>query len=273
MLGSVADAEDIVQETFLRWQQTPTQEIESPRAFLVTVTSRLCLNYLKSARVQREQYVGQWLPEPLVAESTFESPDRVELNESLSLAFMVLMERLTPVERAVFLLREVFDFDYAEIARILDENEPNCRQILRRAKQHMATVRTRFKAHDSKHQELLSRFVHASSSGNLEALIEMLEADAVLYSDGGGKTFALPNPVYGSRNVARAIVQGGERFRPTEPIVSRSVYVNGKPGSVAYLGGRPLYVVTIDSADENISAIYFITNPDKLSHIPPLGMG
>lgn len=270
MLGSMADAEDMVQETYLRWMQTSSEDIESPRAFLITIVSRLCLNYLKSARVLREQYVGQWLPEPVITEPTIESADRAELNDSLSLAFMVLMERLNPVERAVFLLREVFDFDYVEIARILEVNEPNCRQILRRARQHMATVRPRFKAHHPRHRELLARFVEASSSGNLKALVEMLEADAVLYSDGGGKSFALPNPIYGAENIARAIVQGGQRFRSAENVISRTVDVNGMPGIVAYLGEQPLYVVTIDTACESISNIYFITNPDKLSRVPPL---
>ena len=269
MLGSVADAEDMVQETFIRWQQASTDEIQSPRAFLVTIVSRLCINYLQSARVQREQYIGQWLPEPLITEPASDPVDTVQLDESLSMAFLALLERLNPTERAVFILREVFDYEYKEIAEILGENEVNCRQILRRARQHLATLRPRFKASPSKRHELLERFVHASGSGDLKALITMLEEDVVLYSDGGGKAFAVPNPIYGAANVARAIAMGGSKFHPKEPVVSR-MSVNGTPGVVTYLAGRPLYVLTIDIRGERISSIYFVTNPDKLSHVPGL---
>jgi RNA polymerase sigma-70 factor (ECF subfamily) len=270
MLGSVADAEDMVQETFLRWQETSAEQIQSPRAFLVTIISRLCINHLKSARVQREQYVGQWLPEPWITEPSVKPVDRVELNESLSMAFLVLMERLSPVERAVFLLREVFDYGYGEISAIVDENEANCRQILRRARQHVTDLRSRFKLSESKHRELLERFVHASGTGDLGQLIDLLEADVVLYADGGGKAFAVPRPVYGATNVARAIAQGGAKFRPREPVASRRVHVNGEPGVVAYRAGTPLYVVAIEPGTERIRSIYFITNPEKLSRIPRL---
>ena len=268
MLGSVADAEDMVQDTFIRWQQASTDEIQSPRAFLVTIVSRLCINYLQSARVQREQYIGQWLPEPLITEPASDPVDTVQLDESLSMAFLALLERLNPTERAVFILREVFDYEYKEIAEILSQNEVNCRQILRRARQHLATMRPRFKASPSKRHELLERFVHASVSGDLKALITMLEEDVVLYSDGGGKAFAVPNPIYGAANVARAIAMGGSKFHPREPVVSRRMSVNGTPGVVTYLAGRPLYVLTIDIRGEHISSIYFVTNPDKLTHIP-----
>lgn len=270
MLGSVADAEDMVQETFIRWQQAATDEVQSPRAFLVTIISRLCINYLQSARVQREQYVGQWLPEPLVLELGSDPVDTVQRDEFLSMAFLLLLERLNPVERAVFLLREVFDYGYDEIAGILGQNETNCRQILRRARQHLATAGPRFKVSGLKRRELLERFVLASGSGNLEGLIAILEEDVVLYADGGGKGFAVPNPVFGAMNVARAIVMGQAKFLPKEPVVSRSVSINGMPGVVSYVGGRPLYALTVEVDGERISSIYFVTNPDKLSRIPAL---
>jgi RNA polymerase sigma-70 factor (ECF subfamily) len=270
MLGSVADAEDMVQETFIRWQQSTTEEVQSPRAFLVTIVSRLCINYLQSARVQREQYVGQWLPEPFVAEFASDPLAIAQQDEFLSMAFLLLLERLNPVERAVFLLREVFDYGYGEISAILDQSEANCRQILRRARQHLLAARPRFKVSDGKRRELLERFVLASGSGNLDGLLEVLEEDVVLYSDGGGKTFAVPNPVFGARNVARAIVMGQAKFLPRGPMVSRKMYVNGRPGVVSYLAGRPLYVLAIETRGERISSIYFVTNPDKLSRVPGL---
>ena len=146
MLGSVADAEDMLQETFIRWQQSGDEEIRSPRAFLVTIVSRLCINHLQSARVQREEYVGQWLPEPIVTDPGSDPLEMIKLDESLSMAFLVLLERLTPIERAVFLLREVFEYDYSEIGAVLGQSEVNCRQILRRARQHVSAVRPRFEA-------------------------------------------------------------------------------------------------------------------------------
>jgi RNA polymerase sigma-70 factor (ECF subfamily) len=272
MLGSVADAEDMVQETFIRWQQAATEEVQSPRSFLVTIISRLCINYLQSARVQREQYVGQWLPEPLVLELESDPVDTAQRDEFLSMAFLLLLERLNPVERAVFLLREVFDYGYDEIAGILGQNEANCRQILRRARQHLAAARPRFKVSSLKRRELLDRFVLASGSGNIEGLIAILEEDVVLYADGGGKGFAVPDPIFGAMNVARAIVMGQAKFLPKEPVVSRRVSINGRPGVVSYLAGRPLYALTVETDGERISSIYFVTNPEKLSHVPALDL-
>ena len=186
------------------------------------------------------------------------------------MAFLTLLERLNATERAAFILREVFDYEYKEISEILNQSEANCRQILRRARQHLAAIRPRFKVSTSGRQELLERFVRASKTGDLDGLIAMLEKDVVLYSDGGGKAFAVPNPIYGAVNVARAIVMGGSKFRPRETVISRRVSVNGAPGVVTYLAGRPLYVLTIDAREERITSIYFVTNPDKLSHIPGL---
>ena len=269
MLGSIADAEDMVQETYIRWQQADTAEqVRSPRAFLITIISRLCINHLQSARVQREQYVGQWLPEPYITQFPADPSQVIQQEESLSMAFLLLLERLNPVERAVFLLNEVFEFGHSEIAEMLGQTSANCRQILRRARQHLSEGRTRFKASGDKRDELLERFVLASGSGDLQGLLNVLEEDVVLYSDGGGKAFAVPNPVFGAMNVARAIVMGQAKFLPSEPVVSRRARVNGSPGVVSYVAERPLYVLTVDTREDRISSIYFVTNPDKLSRVP-----
>src|SRR6266542_3091075 len=191
MLGSVADAEDMLQEAFIRWQQAPEEEIRSPRAFLVTIISRLCINQLQSARVQREEYVGQWLPEPIVTDPAADPLAMVRLDESLSMAFLVLLERLTPVERAVFLLREVFEYEYAEIAAALGLSEANCRQIFRRSREHVNATRPRFQASTKKQNDLLNRFLEAVGTADMDGLVALLSKDAVLYADGGGKAIAV----------------------------------------------------------------------------------
>jgi RNA polymerase sigma-70 factor (ECF subfamily) len=269
MLGTVADAEDMLQETFIRWQQAGEEEIQSPRAFLVTIVSRLCINHLQSARVRREEYVGQWLPEPIVTDPANDPLNLIRVDESLSMAFLVLMERLTPVERAVFLLREVFEYEYAEIAAILGLSEVNCRQILRRSRQHLSALRPRFKVSAQKKSELLERFLRATASGEVDQLIAVLADDAVLHSDGGGKAVAVPNLVHGSDAVARAILRGMSKLVPRN-LVRRLAQINGNPGVITYLEGRPFSVFTIDGTAEQIRAIYIVTNPEKLSHLPPL---
>src|ERR1700716_1996127 len=166
MLSSVTDAEDMLQETFIRWQQSAEQDVRSPRAFLVTIISRLCINHLQSARVQREEYVGEWLPEPIMTGPGSDPFGIIRMDESLSMAFLVLLERLTPVERAVFLLREVFEYEYSEIASVLGQSEVNCRQILRRARQHVSAMRPRFEVSERKHNDLLERFLQAVGNGD-----------------------------------------------------------------------------------------------------------
>jgi RNA polymerase sigma-70 factor, ECF subfamily len=269
MLGTVADAEDMLQETFIRWQQANEEEIRSPRAFLITIISRLCINHLQSARVRREEYVGQWLPEPIVTDPANDPLTIIRVDESLSMAFLILIERLTPVERAVFLLREVFEYEYAEIAAILGQSEVNCRQILRRSRQHVSAMRPRFEVSAQKKSELLERFLRATASGDVNQLIAVLADDAVLHSDGGGKAIAVPNLVHGSDAVARAILRGMSKLVPKN-LVRRMAQINGNPGVITYLEGRPFSVFTIDGTAEQIRAIYIVTNPEKLSHLPPL---
>jgi RNA polymerase sigma-70 factor (ECF subfamily) len=235
----------------------------------VTIISRLCINQLQSARVLREEYVGQWLPEPIVTDPGSDPFGIIRVDESLSMAFLVLLERLTPVERAVFLLREVFEYEYAEIATILGQSEVNCRQILRRARQHVSAMRPRFQAAKPKRDDLLARFLEAIGTGEMAGLLNLLAKDVILHSDGGGKAVAVPNEVHGHGNVARGILGGLKRLVP-RTLVRRLAQINGEPGLVNYLDGKPHSVLTIDVEGNHIRAIYVITNPVKLAHLLPL---
>lgn len=269
MLGSGADSEDLLQETFIRWQEAPLAQIESPKAFLITIVSRLCINQLQSARVRREEYVGQWLPEPMVT-SPFPDPSLTPpFDDSLSLAFLVVLERLNPVERAVFLLREVFDYEYSEIAQILDQKEPACRQVLRRARQHIAEGQPRFDPSPEEREKLFKRFLDASARGDTAGLVALLSDHVVLYADGGGKSAAVPLPIWGPEKVARFILRAPAKFLPKD-LVRRVVGINGQPGVVSYHGGRPFSAFTVDISDGRIQKIYIVANPEKLSRLPQL---
>jgi RNA polymerase sigma-70 factor (ECF subfamily) len=267
MLGSVADAEDMLQETFIRWQQAPEDDIRSPRAYLVTIISRLCLNHLQSARVQREEYVGQWLPEPVVTGPGSDPLELIRVDESLSMAFLVMLERLTPVERAVFLLREVFEYDYAEIASIVNQSETNCRQILSRAKRRVTGMRPRFHTSQQKKSDLLERFLRATASGDLQSLLALLASDVVLHTDGGGKGVGAPNLIRGAHNVARGALGSVKKLHP-QNLAHRVAQINGEPGIISYLNGEPYSVLTLDARESGIQAIYVVTNPEKLAHLP-----
>jgi RNA polymerase sigma-70 factor, ECF subfamily len=268
MLGSVADAEDMLQETFIRWQQAPDVEIRSARAFLVTIISRLCINHLQSARVRREDYVGPWLPEPIITGPGSDPLETMRVDESLSMAFLVMLERLSPLERAVFLLREVFAYEYSEIAAILGQSEANCRQILSRAKQHVGAMRPRFKTSQSKKRDLLERFLKATSSGDMEGLVALLASDVVLHSDGGGKGVAALNLIRGVDKVARGALGAFQRLHPKDLHIHWT-QINGDPGIVSYLNGKPYSVLSFDASEDRIHAVYVVTNPDKLARVAP----
>ena len=269
MTGSVTEAEDAVQEAYLRWQRAPEDEVHSSSAYLSKVVTRLCIDRLRSARVRREQYVGPWLPEPVLGEQSQEIGRQAELEDSLSMAFLVLLESLTPVERAVFLLREVFDYEYAEIASLVGKSETNCRQISRRARQSVAARRPRFESFPQQEERLMEGFLQASLSGDMEALLELLSDDVTLYSDGGGKTRAALKPIYGADNVARFLTGITSNIPPGFTV--KRTRVNGRPGLVGYFGdGRPQSVVSVDVAEGGIRAIRLVVNPDKLGNIPPL---
>jgi len=271
MLGSVADAEDMLQEAYVRWQQALDSEIRSPRAFLVTIVSRLCLNHLDSARVRREEYFGEWLPEPLLTEGNNDPSalPEVEVDDSLSFAFLVLLERLTPMERAVFLLREVFDYEYEEIADILGQSEANCRQLLRRGRQHVADNRPRFSPAPQQRERLMKEFLQATAGGNLERLVELLARDVVLHSDGGGKGPALPVLIQGARKVARALIGASRKFVPAD-IVTRLASINGELATISYHSGEPFSVITLEVTNAQICGVYIVSNPEKLAHLPAL---
>jgi RNA polymerase sigma-70 factor, ECF subfamily len=269
MLGSASDADDILQDAFLRWQQSAAP-VESPKGFLVTIVSRLCINHLKSARVRREQYVGQWLPEPVPTGTHDEPSEGILAGETISMAFMLLLERLNPVERAVFILREVFSYDYAEIAAIVTRSEESCRQLLHRAHGHLKRERRRFEPSPEQHESLLKRFLAASLQGDMDGLVSVLSQDVTLYADGGGKAAAVPLPIFGADRVVRLLAGALKKFAPPD-LVTRVTTINGQLGIVAYGGERPRTVILLDSQAEAIRNIYLVSNPDKLGHIPSLG--
>jgi len=269
MTGSVMDAEDAVQEAYLRWQRAPEDEVRFPSPYLSTGVTRLCIDRLRSARVRRERYVGPWLPEPMLGEHAQEIGDKADLDDSLSMAFLVLLESLTSVERAVFLLREVFDYEYAEIASLVGKSEANCRQISRRARQAVAARRPRFESSPEQEERLMESFLQASLAGDMDALLALLSEDVTLYSDGGGKTRAALRPIYGADKVARFLTAILDNVPPDFTV--RQTRVNGRPGLVGYFGdGSPQSVASIEVAEGSIRTIRLVVNPEKLGNVPPL---
>jgi RNA polymerase sigma-70 factor (ECF subfamily) len=266
MLGSVAEAEDVVQEAFLRRTATDTTP-DSERAFMIAITTRIAIDVLRSARVRREAYVGSWLPEPLVEA---EAPRRVESEETVSIAMLTLLERLSPVERAVFVLRESFDLDYGEIAEIVDRGEDNCRQILSRARRRLEEdARPRYAVDPAEGQALAARFLAAAREGDIDGLITALAADVELVGDGGGRARSIPHPMVGAAAVARAIVAFYGQV-DTLGVTLEPVWVNGGPGfRTVDPDGLLVNVVGLDVAEGRIAAIYSMLNPDKLSHLGP----
>jgi RNA polymerase sigma-70 factor, ECF subfamily len=266
MLGSVADAEDAVQETYLRWRRAEEHgdEIRSPKAWLTTTISRVCLDQLGSARAKREQYIGPWLPEPL-AGVTPDVAETVADFDSLSLAFLVLLESLSPKERAVFLLHDVFSYDFASIADIVGESDAYCRQLAKRARAHMAQRRPRFTADRGQRERLTADFVRAVSEGDMQALIETLTDDVMVVSDGGGKVNAARKPVSGREKVA-LFLTNLVRLAP-EGTSFRIESINGQPGIVTFVNDAVRNVVTFDFTDSAIRAIYIVVNPDKLGPV------
>jgi RNA polymerase sigma-70 factor (ECF subfamily) len=269
MVGSASEAEDIVQEAFLRYHREGERgkQIDSPKAYLSSITTRLSIDHLRSARVRRERYVGTWLPEPVLDEEP-EVVSHAETADSLSMAFLVLLESLSPVERAVFLLREVFDYGYDQIATIVGKSEDNCRQIAVRARRQVDAKRPRFEASKARREELARRFFDAVAAADEAALVELLAHDVVVYADGGGKATAFPRPVHGRDRAARLLLgpfARGERL-PSAEMVEASI--NGQPGMLLLdPDGNALVAVTVDVADDQIQTIRAVANPDKLRHL------
>ncbi len=266
MLGSASDAEDIVQEAFLRYQAALPRRIESLKAYLSAIVTRLCLNYLDSARVQRESYIGPWLPEPVLttSEESLAPNLQAELHETISMAFLALLEQLTPLERAVFLLREVFDYEYAEIAEMTGKEEAACRQLFSRARKHIAEHRPRFKATPEIHRQMLSQFIAAVRVGEMGGLMQLLSEDVTLWADGGGKTpGAARRPISGREGVAKFVLSSAKRT--PEGAEVRIEVVNGEESLVVELPtGEPMLVMTCDANPDGIHEIRVVGNPDKL---------
>lgn len=270
MLGSVADAEDVVQDAYLRWRQAPEEEMRAPRAYLTTIVTRLAINQLQSARHRRESYVGPWLPEPLVTEHASDPAEPIELAESLSMAFMLMLERLSPIERAVLLLHDVFDFEYGEIARIVDKSEANCRQLLSRAKKHLGKAEARFDADPAQAERLLQRFTTAANAGDVDGMVAVLAEDITLWTDGGGiARGATLTPVHGAENVARFLARTAPGYAAMERTI-RPAQINGQPGFLVYVGARAHVAVIFEVRDARIQAIYSISNPEKLRTLADL---
>jgi RNA polymerase sigma-70 factor (ECF subfamily) len=267
MLGSVADAEDVVQEAMLRLSRVE-EPLDEPAAWVTTVTTRLSIDHLRLARVRRERYVGPWLPEPLVDESAPAPDARVELEDSLSQAFLVVLEQLTPVERAAFLLRDAFDYEYATIGDIIGHSEASCRQLVTRARKRLRSDRPRFEPDATLRQTLLERFLAAAEEGDLEALERMLAADAILYSDGGGKAVAARRPIYGAAKIARFMAGTARLRRRHGPVEQHLVTVNGQPGRLLRAPGDAVHdVLGVDVVEGRIQTVRIVRNPEKLAHL------
>ncbi len=263
MLGSVADAEDVVQEAFLRYHEAEV-EPESPKAYLATITTRLAIDQLRSARNQREVYPGEWLPEPLAEENAVE---HAEMADSLSLAFLHLLEKLSPVERAVFLLREVFDYPHEDVARIVGKSPANSRQILARAHAHIDEGRRRFEVSRAEREEVARRYLEAWETGDTDKLVAVLAPDARVYGDGGGKARSIRKPLVGALSVAKALI-GWRSMALEMGVTYRTATVNGQPGIVyRWPDGSVAGVQELEIADGVVVAVRSVLNPDKLDHL------
>jgi len=280
MLGSMADAEDAVQETYLRWHAADRDRVSDPRAFLMTTTTRICLDLLTSARARHEQYVGPWLPEPVVDTAALGPDSRTELAEDLSIALLLTLDRLSPLERAAFLLHDVFDFSFAEVATTLDRSEAACRKLATRAREHVRALRPRGATVppvrageiDAKHAQLISAFAAATQSGDLNALTQLLASDVRIVTDGGGKVRAALNVVEGADHAARFLIDV-TRKRPDawwrDDFRPRFAIINGLPGIVVDAPEGPVQTAAFEIESGAIRALYVVRNPDKLRHLAP----
>ena len=267
MLGSVADAEDVVQEAFLRYERAA--DVESPKAWLTSVVTNLAIDQLRSARVKRETYVGEWLPEPLV-DGDEDPATAVEQADTLSMAFLLLLERLSPVERAVFLLHDVFGYQYDEIAPMVGQSAANCRQLGVRARRHVEAEKPRFEASRRERDELAARFFSAVQEGRVEALVSMLAADAVVVGDGGGKAPQWKTPIVGAERIAKLLAGTGAQIREFGLSLEQR-HVNGQPGAVLRTSeGEVAVVWTVEIADGVVQTLRSVINPDKLRHLGPV---
>jgi len=277
MLGSMSDAEDAVQETYLRWHNADRAKVSEPRAFLMTTTTRICLDVLTSARARREEYVGSWLPEPVLDATALAPDSRTELAEDLSFALLLTLDRLLPLERAAFLLHEVFDYSFSEVASALDRSEAACRQLASRARAHVrearprgATAPARSGEVDVKHAQLMSAFAAATQSGDLHALTALLASDVRVVTDGGGKVRAAPNVIEGADHVARFVIHAARKHEGSwwrDDFSIRFGIVNGLPGVIVDAPEGVVQTAAFEIEDGVVRALYVMRNPDKLRHL------
>jgi RNA polymerase sigma-70 factor (ECF subfamily) len=269
MMGEVAEAEDMVQETFLRWQRAQDREkdVKSAKAYLTTIITRLCIDQLGSARHQREQYVGMWLPEPLAARDENDPGNAAQLAESVTNAFLLILETLSPVERAVFLLREVFSYEYGEVSRAVGKSETNCRKMVSRARERLADRRPRASLNPARARKLVEGFQLALEEGNADGLLKLLTEDAAIYADGGGKVPSIVKPILGADTVAKFFFRVYRNAPPGAQIQIRFVPLNAEPGMLVFISGKLEQAMTFEMSDDRIRAIYVVRNPDKLRHL------
>jgi len=272
MLGSIMDAEDCVQEAFLRWygasHKGELEAVRSPKSYLSTIVTRLCIDHLRSAHAQRERYVGIWLPEPLVTSDEASLTGMAERGEALSLALLRLLEQLSPLERAVFLLHHVFDYDYADIAAIVQKSADHCRQIGHRARQHLKAYHSPYHASKEQHDTLLHQFRRACTRGDMDGLLAMLANDIVAYADSGGKALAPRHPLHGANKVMRFLLGVGRKLNVRHSFAVRTATINGWPGMVTYLDDQPYFILALEIVDGRIQEIDIVANPDKLLRVP-----
>lgn len=269
MLGSVADAQDIVQDTYLFWQKADRNTIHNPGGWLSTVVTRLSINQLKSARSRREEYVGPWLPEPLVCPAHANPEENAKLAESLSIAFLLVLEKLSPTERAVLLLREVFGYEFSEIAPIVEKSETNCRQILGRARRRLRQERPHFESTVEQSEAVLQKFLHSVATGDVPGLLSVLAPGVTAMTDGGGKARAVPRPIVGADRVVRFFLGALKKFVPQHREY-RDAIINGQPGVIGFDGSRAVQVLTFAISRSRMEFIYILNNPEKLRHISGL---
>lgn len=266
MLGRIAPAEDAVQDAFVRWQKQNLEQINSHRAYLSKIVNNICLDKIKSARSRREQYIGPDLPEPLLTAKNETPESKVELAESLSMALLVVLKKLDPVQRAVFILRKVFDYEYSSVAEIVDKSEENCRKIAQRALQQVQENKPHFEKNVSEqHKQLVSAFTKAVQDGKINEIENMLAEDAIVYSDGGGKVAAARKPVSGAAKIAKVLI--GFQKQVTETVQLELTDVNGEPGMIVYLDGELNNVWSFHIQNDKIQSMYVVLNPEKLEHL------
>jgi RNA polymerase sigma-70 factor (ECF subfamily) len=273
MLGSLADAEDVVQDAYLRWHgAAPGATLENPHAYFARIVTRLCLDRMKSAQARRETYVGPWLPEPVVGAALGDAKDAdAERANDISYALLLTLERLSPLERAAFLLHDVFDFDFTHVGEILERSEDSCRQLATRARIHVRGERPRFEASVEARRRLAEAFTAATRTGDPSALAAILAEDVVFLSDGGGRVPAAINPILGRDHVSRMLAGLGQRWREQPQIRFAFAKINGLAGIIFYDGNRPFQTVALEAAEDgSIAAVYVVRNPEKLERVPLL---